>query len=655
VPIDRHLAAAVTVLLAAASACARPDPPPPAPARPNLLIITIDTLRADRVGAGLTPAIDGLAARGTRFTLARSVAPLTLPAHVSLMTGVIPPVHGVRLNGVHRFDGRVPALAPRLREAGYETAAFVGAYVLDRRFGLADGFDVYDDRIPRAASATQRLEAERRAEVVADRAAAWVYERAGSARPWFAWVHFYDPHAPYEPPPEFLARAGGRAYDGEVAYTDAHVARLIDAVGGTLAQTIVVVAGDHGESLGDPVSLVDVAPTVAGLAGLSPVAGDGTDLFGDAAAEREAYAETDYPLVAGWSPLASLADDRWKLVDAPDPELYDLTRDRSERQNLASSQPGTVRGMLARLTELRARATASARATPAPDVAERLRALGYVAGPAVPRTGRRPNPAAMMPAWAAFESALSAPGTPAGAAASLHSLRALARQHPGVPIFQTTLAGTLAERGQHREALAIYRRAVERWPDEGQIFHDLAASARAAGLIEEARRAEEAALALDPENPLAHNGLGLLLAGAGRPGEARRAFERAAALDPTNAQFAANLANAAREAGDAATAGREYRRALDLDPELPDALNGLAVLLVQAGRAQAAIPLLERALVRDPAFIEARLNLGIAAQEAGDLAAARAAYAAVLRAPAGFEKERRAAADLLSNLAPTGR
>ena len=231
-------------------ACSERGPAPAqAPAHPDVALITIDTLRADRVGRGLTPTIDALAARGVRFSHARSAVPLTLPSHVTIMTGLLPVEHGVRENGTV-FKAETPPLARVLSNAGYATAAFVGAYVLDRRFGLSDGFDVYDDRVSRDPSAMARLEAERKGGAVVDAALTWL---ATARRPYFLWVHLYDPHAPYDPPADFLAKAKGNAYDGEVVYADAQVARLLDAVRqrDPSNATLIAVAGDHGEGLGD--------------------------------------------------------------------------------------------------------------------------------------------------------------------------------------------------------------------------------------------------------------------------------------------------------------------------------------------------------------------------------------------------------------------
>jgi len=681
----RWCAAGMSLLL---SGCGRTPPP-----QPDVILVTIDTLRADRVGRALTPNIEATGARGARYFSARSTVPLTLPAHVSLMTGTLPPTNGVRLNGVHRFDGSRPTLARLFRQAGHETAAFVGAFVLDRQFGLNDGFQVYDDQIRRSPDAPLRLEAERPAAAVVDRAIAWL-ERQRQARgaesrpPFFLWVHLYDPHAPYTAPPDALARAGGRPYDGEVAYADAELGRLLRAVAGLGRErpTLTVVLGDHGESLGEhgerahgmllyegalriplviegpgvqvgehrePVSLVDVAPTLLKLAGLRVPGGmQGRDLFGPLAGTLETYAETTYPQVAGWSPLAALVEERWKIIAPEDggEELYDLAADAPERDNEASRRPATVQGGLSRIAALRGSASTST-VTPGAEAQERLRALGYVgSAPAPTSAGRRSNPAARIRAWVAFEDALELLNLRRTAEAA-PVLAALVAAHPESQVFASTYANTLSALGRHREALTVYRSAVRLWPHDSMLYHDLAVAAQRAGRRQEAARAEQAATTIDPRNAAAQNGLGLVLVEDNRTSEAAQAFDRAVAADGTSAEYVANRGNARRGAGDRSGAEQDYREALTLDPGWGNALNGLGVLLVEQGRAADAIPLLERAVRADGAFWEAQLNLGIACQTAGRQAEAAAAYRAVLAAPERFGRERRAAATLLSGMA----
>ncbi|MGH9464339.1 MAG: sulfatase, partial [Thermoanaerobaculia bacterium] len=318
----------------------------------NLLLVTLDTVRADRLGAygyapATTPNLDRLAAEGVRFAQAQAAAPLTLPSHATILTGQLPPGHGLRQNGAPVAGPGLATLAGHLAAAGYRTGAFVGSFVLDHRFGLSQGFDVYDDEVERDVSMTAGLEAERPGGEVVDRALAWLAEDDG--RPFFAWVHLYDAHAPYAPPEPFAAAHPGRPYDGEIAAVDAEVGRLLEQLQTQrlTEQTVFAVASDHGEALGEhgepthgvllyegslrvplilsasgilpagwvveePVGLVDLAPTLATLVGHPwSAGGDGRDLSTALRARNEPpradlYAETEYPTLFGWSGLAAL-------------------------------------------------------------------------------------------------------------------------------------------------------------------------------------------------------------------------------------------------------------------------------------------------------------------------------------------------------------
>jgi arylsulfatase A-like enzyme/Flp pilus assembly protein TadD len=639
----------------------------------------------------LTPALDALASRGLAFANARTVAPLTLPAHVSIMTGVLPPAHAVRVNGV-RFAGTPRALAVRLKDAGYQTGAVVGAFVLDRRFGLSEGFDAYDDRIARDPRAVDRLNAERRAGVVVDAATTWL-DRVDRARPWMLWVHVYDPHAPYDAPPMDSSSPVGpaasdveRAYDAEVAYVDRELSRLLTAVDRVTAsaRTAVIVTGDHGESLGEhgepthgmllfepalrvpmivtvpgvaardvrePVSVVDVTPTAMALAGLAVDPSlDGRNLLGTLDADREIYAETEYPAVAGWSPLRTLVQDRWKAVISARTALFDLANDAGELADLSPARTPLAESMRGRMELISAgdsRAVPAAASVPS-DAVDRLRALGYVA-PA-PRSASASSsaidPSTVIDQWAAFERALDALNAN-DTARALSQLRSLVAMNADAPVFRSTYARALSSAGRHREALDAYRAVVAAWPADASLYHELAVAARDAGQRDEALRAEQASLTLDAAQPAAQNGLGLLFADAGRHADAARAFDAATKLDPTSASYLANLGNARRAIDDVAGAEVAYRGALERDADLADAANGLGVVLVQQRRASEAIRWLERAATLDPDFVEARLNLGIALQESGDSARAAEQYRAVLAARGPHAKEREAARALL--------
>lgn len=384
----------------------------------RVVLVTIDTLRIDHVGCygargPRTPSLDALAAAGTRFETVVSPAPLTLPAHTTLFTGLEPPRHGVRGNARSSLDAALPTLAERFQQAGFATAAFVGAAVLARSQGLARGFDVYDDAMSsrRAANAGSYLE--RSADAVVDAALAWLE----TAPPRFLlWVHFFDPHALYRPPPGFRAAFPGNPYAGEVAFADAQLGRLLEAVAARFpaSGTLVVATSDHGESLGQhdelthsktlydatqrvplvlagpgvavgrvvegPVGLVDVAPTLLALAGLPALDGaQGRDLRADwqgrAGEERLFYLETR----ATQPPLAGLRGAHYKYIEGgAAPELYDLASDPLETRNLAAERAAVALGLERSL----ATRLAEAAGFPAPgDVAApprpELRELGY--------------------------------------------------------------------------------------------------------------------------------------------------------------------------------------------------------------------------------------------------------------------------------------
>lgn len=679
----RRLAGLATVVASLAGCGDAPSTPPagstPAPpAGPprSVVLITIDTLRADRLTPEVAPTLSALAATGVRFTTARTAVPLTLPSHTTLLTGQRPPQHGVRLNG-QTLAADVPTLATALKDAGYQTAAFVGAYALDRRFGLARGFSTYDDQVTRDWDAAERLEAERPAAAVVDAAIAWL-DRA-PADPIFLWVHLYDPHAPYAPPEPYRTRFASRPYDGEIAYADAEAGRLLTRVRARDhgADTVVVVAGDHGEGLGDhgeathgmlaydttlrvplivqapalaaavqaaPVSLVDVAGAVLRLSrsGASLPAASTRDLFdGDAAAE--VYAETDYPSVAGWRPLRVLAGASRKLIRSSTIEFYDMAADPGETTDLAARDTAAARRAVARLAALPGASKAAA--GPSAEAQARLRSLGYASGPSAPSIAENaPNPATVIDAWTRFERATALPP----GAAAIKELEALTREHPEGYVFVTGYARALAAVGRHADAARALQAAVPRFPQDAPLFHDLAVAARDAGDPAEALKAEQAALALDDNYAAAHHGLGLLYAEAGRGGEALGPFTRAVELDAGNAAYWADLGNAQRDDGDVTRADEAYGRALTLDPQHADAANGRGVLLVQAGRPADAIGWFTRALNRDANFHGARLNLGIAYQQSGQPALARQTFLDLQRRAPRGSRERDAATKLLA-------
>jgi arylsulfatase A-like enzyme/Flp pilus assembly protein TadD len=685
----------------------------------NLLLVTLDTVRADRLGAygyaaAETPWLDRLAREGVRFEQASAPVPLTLPSHASLLSGLLPPHHGLRNNGAGVFPEGTSTLSTLLSGSGYRTGAFVGAFVLDRRFGLGRGFEVYDDEIPRDPTAGVVLEAERPGREVVDRALAWLGQ---DTRPFFLWVHLYDAHAPYTPPSPWRERHPGRPYDGEISSVDEQVGRLLQELEkrGLAGRTAVAVVADHGEGLGEhgelthglllyeptlrvpfllrspglpagavlrtPVSLVDLAPTLAGLLGKSLPAPsgrtlDGRDLSaalrkGEEPAPADVYAETRYPALFGWSPLSSLRRREIKYIAAPRPEMYDLARDPGEATNLAAAagEADRLRGFAGRLAEIESGAVETPRGAVDAETRARLASLGYATGSPAPRpqTGAAraasPDPKTMVDLFQRYERAHNRLRS-GEATEALAELETLVAADPANPVFRNDLAQAYRERGALDRALPLYRRAAEDGEDNADAWYDLASALQEAGRPAEAREALERALHLDPGRAEAHNTLALALLAEGKPEDALRELELAAALDPRDATALNNQGNVLRGLGRLDDAERAYRRAAEVAPRYAEPLNGLGTLEVDRERPAAALPFFDQALELAPAYHEVRLNRGIAYELAGETEAAMAAYREFLAVTAEdprFAEQRRAAQQLLARLssgaagAPGGR
>ncbi len=432
----RLLTLPAALALVAVSASCRVDRSPL-----NVVVVTLDTTRADRLTPygyldASMPALERLAREGAVFQRAYTIVPLTLPAHTSLFTGLSPVSHGVHDNADAALDGQFDTLAEVLRGSGYQTAAFVASAVLDPDRGLAQGFDRYQDT---GVTELGRHRSQRRGDEVINDAIAWL-EHADQ-RPFLLWTHLYDAHQPYEPPEPFASQIGNR-YIAEIAFADAQLHRLLDALDrrGLAGRTVVVVLADHGESLGERgerdhgiflydnvlqipllirapgvaasritaiARIIDVMPTILELTGQPARHGDGRSLSplmrgGDD--HREAYAESLYPRRIGWSALASVRDDRFKFIEAPKPELYDLDNDPFELNNIAGARAATVEAMRRRLEAIASASTAAS--TPAPvskELRERLAALGYTtsSGAGTARNRDLPDPKDCIAAMAA--------------------------------------------------------------------------------------------------------------------------------------------------------------------------------------------------------------------------------------------------------------
>jgi arylsulfatase A-like enzyme/Flp pilus assembly protein TadD len=667
----------VSALLAALAACA-----PPAPAPPHaLVLITIDTLRADRLGVyggrTGTPRLDALARRGTWFRRARTTVPLTLPSHATILTGLPPAVHGVRNNGSFRLPPRALTLAEILHERGWRTGAVVGAFILDAQFGLAQGFDQYDASMS-AASPGRGLEGpERTAAAVTDAALSWLAQR--DSGPFFLWAHYFDPHTPYAPPEPYLSRHPGAPYDGEVEYTDHEVGRLLDALAARpdAADIVVAVAGDHGESLGEhnemthgvfvyegvlrvplilagkgvpargadgrAASTLDLLPTLLGILRIDPPAGlPGRDLLTRGSEDAQAppraiFAETLLPcLNFGWSGSETVIEADLKLIVGVAPELYDLGADPAESGDLGARRPADrerLEGLLARQNaDWRAARAAAVDAGGAPGLPDaetraRLESLGYLAGAGAPPGGCRsgPDPRRMLPVLQVIDQGVREYHDGRHEAAAAAFRRAL-RLDPGNTMAHYYLGSALRTLGRHREAVAELAAAIERDPDNFTFRHEEAAEWFALGDLVRAESRLREALWRAPDVPKTRFFLGNVLLARGRAREALAEYEAARAAMPPAADLEFERGRALLALERRPEAIDAIRLSCSLAPERADWRGILAGLLAAEGRVQEAVQVLREFLDRHPDDPLALYNLGVLLEASGDAAEALRMY-----------------------------
>ncbi len=677
------VAAALLVCLAGLSGCGRAARGPA-----NVLVITLDTLRADHVGsygyaAAKTPVLDALAARGARFASATTTTPLTLSAHTSLFTGTWPTSHGVRDNTGFHVDDSVTTLAEVLKGRGYRTGGFVGAFVLDARWGIAQGFDRYFDEFDLGEDVGPGLDAiQRRGAEVVDAASTWLREPATT--PFFAWVHLYDPHSPYDAPPEFASafpatRDG--AYDAEIAYTDAQVGRLLAMLeaDGRLDNTIVVVMADHGEQLGehreqshgffvydaavqvpliiagpgigarvvpDQVRIVDVMPTVLDLLGVEvPSVVQGTSLrpaLGGQRQELLAFSESWYPRFHyGWSELRAVRDGRYKFILAPRRELYDLTTDPKELTNLAGSESAradTLERALRALVAKNSAAGAVKGPQPVDAAAEqRLRALGYVGGSSAKNLDERPrrDPKDTIELYNLLLQAGgdSEAGRYDEAAAKVQQALAV---DPDIIEAYSRLGNIYEKAGKHAEAAAEYRRALTLDPEHLLSTFNLALAYRALGKIDEAIVGFERSQQLDPRSGRAHFQLGDIYMQRGDPAKALEVLTRGLALDVDRAPFLVKLAEAHLELKQFDDAERALTEAIQLRADVPRGQYNLALVLEQRGRGAEARAAYEAEVAKNPKNYGAQFNLAKLLTKDGRLGDATARFRAAVDARPEF-------------------
>lgn len=597
----------LSVSLVIIAACARDATTPRATATAatarNVLLITIDTLRADRVGAygyasARTPTLDALARSGVRFDAAYAAAPITLTSHASLLTGRYPPGHGARHNGM-RVDSRTPTIAETLAQQGFATAAFIAAFPLDRRFGLSKGFQTYSDRMPRGHDG--RPANERPGRLVVDEALDWLGRHVQQR--FFLWVHLFEPHAPYGNPndPNDARRPVSVRYDEEIAEADRQAGRLIEALGDARRETLIIAAADHGEAFGEHgeishsvftydttlrvpllaagpgvsvglavkeiASLVDIAPTIATRTGLSRFDADGIDLSpaltGGSLPARTLYAESFAPLLDfGWSPLRSVRDTRWKYIAAPNPELYDLQNDPGETHNLVARE-GTRASELARRTDAISSATLAPNAAALDREARaRLQALGYAAGSSAPADRADPKDRRELAARLAEVTSGELHGP-----ALERALREILKADPSNPQAHVRLGYVLVADGKCRDAVTHFRAAIDEHLPSVDAHLGLAGCAMAAGQRDVAEHTLRGAEKVEPDNPLVLANLGIAISDGGHPADGLSFLQRALSIDPDLHQARFSLAVTYARLGRRAESAREAEELLRRMPE----------------------------------------------------------------------------------------
>jgi choline-sulfatase len=588
-----------------------------------VILISVDTVRADRLPIygyrnGSTPVLDQLSRESIVFDDLNSHYPLTLPSHASLLTGLLPTHHGVRDNIGYALARNTRTIQTRFKSAGYATGAAVSAYVLRHQTGIAEGFDFFDDAIEMAGTGDSLADSQRDGRLAVDALANWI-DRQGSSKV-FAFLHLYEPHTPYSPPPTHHLRD---PYDGEIAYADELVGRLLARVRarGWFDNAIVAVVSDHGEGLGDhgesehgillyrevlhvpwvlrlpggdrggrriagTLGLVDVAATLLDLAGLDTTGLDGvsarSSLGGQAPLERDVYSETFYPrLHLGWSDLASITGPQFKYIRAPRPELYDRASDPDERRNLVAERTSTARTLADALARTTAGAKPMEPQPASPEVRERLKTLGYVGSSSVPLSA----PAAALP-------------DPKDKIASVEEFkRALATEHAG----------------RTAEAIELYRKVLASNPLLLDAWESLAKALVATGQTRDAIAAFEKAIEVDPLKPEPHLALARIYALEGDPTRARQHAEIGSERDPAQGFeiLAALMLDAKRPAEAAAFA----RRSLEADPSRYMSEFFLGVIAQERRQCDEAIAHFERAIEGkrlEPRVIVRNLHAGLA-------------------------------------------
>jgi choline-sulfatase len=676
------------IVCATSQLLAAPKKTAPSRAHPNVILITIDTLRADHVGCYgaakvKTPTMDTLARDGILFEHAFSQVPLTWPSHAAILTGTYPFQNGVQDFTGHPLAPQFRTVAQAFKQAGYATGAVISSFVLDRSWGLGRGFDFYDDAF--SATTFQQKDlglVDRRASESVAHALDWL--KKNRQRPFFLWVHLYDPHSPYDAPEPFASQYRDRPYDGEIAYADHELGRLINwlKMNGLYDRSAIVFLSDHGESLGEhgekehgffiynstvqiPLIIkpaagfgvktgrlsvaaesVAVAPTLLRLAGLNDSIEkqfQTKDLLESSPAVQPAYSETFYPFSSfGWNPLHSLETDRYHYIEAPVPELYDVVADPQEKNNIAGEQPATVEVLRNQLQQRLAVRPFSAKQTSpnnlSPDAAEKLRALGYVAyqSPVSPDALAKGLPDPKSKLWEFNAILQAADAFRAGDFPTGESLLGKVReQDPQMYLIPFMLGEAAIRQQKWTDAADQLRRSLDLNPNFDQAMTGLATALIKQGNHGEAKKYLQDALKQNSQNFRAWYEMGIADAHTDKQ-LAVGDFERAIAIQPNFVFARRELGMLHFEQKDYVEAATHLAKAADLGMTDALLLNNLGICYSRSGRLQQAVASYQKALKADNNLAQAHLNLGFAYERLKRTARAKAEYREACRLKAEF-------------------
>lgn len=650
----------------------------------SVVLITIDTLRADALGAYgnakvATPWIDRLAREGVMFENAHAHNVVTFPSHSNILSGLLPTLHGVRDNTGFRFPPEIKTLTTRLKERGLQTGAFVSAFVLNSKFGLNQGFDVYDDRTATVERQSPFMVPDRKGPATVAAATQWIDAQGDSQ--FFAFVHVYEPHFPYHPPEPFKSRHLDQPYYGEVEATDAALEPLLSRVleGRLKGRVLVILTADHGESLGehkeethgifayeatlkvplivwgpvgpspavkDPVRHIDIVPTVLDALGMEvPKDLPGRSLLnaaGGASSASTYFESLSISLNQGWAPLRGILDGRFKYIDLPVPELYDLSTDPGEVKNLVSREPEILDRLRSGLSRERARDRATKRGTEDAATLERLRALGYIGGTtAAPEKDvytELDDPKNLIDFDGRTRAAITA-FMNGDVDKAVDLARKNLRLRPDMAGVNLSLAYLERARGNLTAAIEAAQKSVQLKPLENEGLSLLAA------YLTEAGRAKEAVALLEPHRQEKRadfdllTALGLAHAALGQAQPARTAFEQARQLEPQNPFGLVNLGTLALMTGDRPGARQAMMDALAMDPGVAKAHNLLGVMEAQEGRPEEAISHWRLGAELNPQDYQTLFNLGSTLDKLGRRAEAEIFFRQYLQAaPLALEK-----------------